>query len=465
MTVIQGYFKFRNVGQGLFYTGMIRDFNFVYDCGVENGTDKDSDLVISAAKKFRKEVDNYRSIHKLPVSKNPVLDLLVISHFDWDHISGLKELLTQFNVDTVIIPYVMPIKRLEVASRSFDKSGEHLIFLKDPVAYFDSYGVRNIVIIGGNRGNGHINNNNELVNKENNDNDEEPIKRDILIAIDELTNDQEVRDVYEELEGKDLPDRVNVFFKDSGVISIGYKWEFIFFNYDHTDEMVRKFEKMKSFEGGSLFDKEKLVRVLSSKKRKLIKREYSRILSSPDMGPNLKNDINNTSVILYHGPVESVSDSRVKGVQIQQKRALPLFEKVISHIKKKRKKALNSFYDFQRSHFHTTKVCTALRGTLLMGDISVQSDFKQIESYFNGKWTNISVMSVPHHGSKYNWFSDLLKVVKDGSSMWVVSAGTANKYAHPDPNFIEEIKNHYPEKRLFFNNELMEITILTLVIW
>jgi len=34
-------FTFQNVGQGLFYTGMIDSFNFVYDCGSENDVFRD----------------------------------------------------------------------------------------------------------------------------------------------------------------------------------------------------------------------------------------------------------------------------------------------------------------------------------------------------------------------------------------------------------------------------------------
>ncbi|MBU5219561.1 hypothetical protein KQI67_23155 [Bacillus albus] len=36
-TVIQSEFIFRSIGQGLFYTGKIKDFTFVYDCGTDSG--------------------------------------------------------------------------------------------------------------------------------------------------------------------------------------------------------------------------------------------------------------------------------------------------------------------------------------------------------------------------------------------------------------------------------------------
>lgn len=34
---ISSKFEFRNIGQGMFYTGQIADFKFVYDCGSISG--------------------------------------------------------------------------------------------------------------------------------------------------------------------------------------------------------------------------------------------------------------------------------------------------------------------------------------------------------------------------------------------------------------------------------------------
>ena len=38
-------FSFEPVGQGLFYTGKIGNFNMVYDCGEKNGPNKIIDLI------------------------------------------------------------------------------------------------------------------------------------------------------------------------------------------------------------------------------------------------------------------------------------------------------------------------------------------------------------------------------------------------------------------------------------
>ena len=68
-------FKLCNAGQGLFYIGEIdrskgEKFKFIYDCGGNN---------ISGA------INQH-------ITKGEVIDMLVISHFDDDHINGLPDL-------------------------------------------------------------------------------------------------------------------------------------------------------------------------------------------------------------------------------------------------------------------------------------------------------------------------------------------------------------------------------------
>ena len=76
-------FKLWPVGQGLFYSGTIKyennqNFNFVYDCG-------------SSSMNIDEIVDHYVETSLI----DKTLDMLVISHFDEDHISGIPKLLTE----------------------------------------------------------------------------------------------------------------------------------------------------------------------------------------------------------------------------------------------------------------------------------------------------------------------------------------------------------------------------------
>lgn len=81
-------FIFHPVGQGLFYTGRIGLFNFVYDCGSDTDT-----------RRLHRIIGNH-SEH------SGRIDLLIISHFHRDHINGIPELMRSNHVGKVIIPYI-----------------------------------------------------------------------------------------------------------------------------------------------------------------------------------------------------------------------------------------------------------------------------------------------------------------------------------------------------------------------
>ena len=78
---------FWNVGQGLFSSGKVsldnnKEFIWVYDCG----TSSSQKLLSSCISKMKREYPN------------EYIDLLAISHFDKDHISGIKELLKNYKI-------------------------------------------------------------------------------------------------------------------------------------------------------------------------------------------------------------------------------------------------------------------------------------------------------------------------------------------------------------------------------
>lgn len=73
-------FTYHNVGQGLFFEGRFQfedqEITIVYDCGAEKSYKSNLNSVIS----------------KFQISNNHI-DILVVSHFDFDHISGIRQLL------------------------------------------------------------------------------------------------------------------------------------------------------------------------------------------------------------------------------------------------------------------------------------------------------------------------------------------------------------------------------------
>lgn len=100
MIRIQQTFKAHPIGQGFFYTGRLRgghsEFNFVFDCG---------SLSYSV---LNDTIDRYRTIQTRDI------DLLIISHFDADHINGLKRLLEGRKVKKVVAPFIGLEQRISI---------------------------------------------------------------------------------------------------------------------------------------------------------------------------------------------------------------------------------------------------------------------------------------------------------------------------------------------------------------
>ena len=74
-------------------------FRFVYDCGSRNET------------ALEKEINNV-------FDENETIDLLFISHFDYDHVNGIKHLLNQCHVEAVALPYLEDCEKILFTAKS-----------------------------------------------------------------------------------------------------------------------------------------------------------------------------------------------------------------------------------------------------------------------------------------------------------------------------------------------------------
>ncbi|WP_189436882.1 hypothetical protein [Pseudovibrio japonicus] len=133
MQQIQFEYRFHPVGQGLFSSGQIFDertetpvFTWVYDCGSSTSIET-----------VKREIKNFRSFFKTTTAtEKPPIDLLVISHFDEDHINGIVELLRAFQVKTIFLPYIPFIERIQLMlTNSTSVSIRTASFLLNPVGF------------------------------------------------------------------------------------------------------------------------------------------------------------------------------------------------------------------------------------------------------------------------------------------------------------------------------------------
>lgn len=121
-------YNFHPVGQGLFASGAVYEhhqpswvFSWVYDCGSSSG------------KRFVE-----RELQRLVDTNAPRkrIDLLTLSHFDRDHISGVCDLLRQFAVDALLLPYMPLGQRLQIAfEEGIDPDDALTGFFVNPVAF------------------------------------------------------------------------------------------------------------------------------------------------------------------------------------------------------------------------------------------------------------------------------------------------------------------------------------------
>lgn len=105
---------FHPAGHGTFFTGRIQsdddsspDFVWVYDCGSRRRSH-----LRGLAEQFRNDLPDRR------------VDLMCVSHFDSDHVSGLEVFFASgFKVDTLVLPYAPPATRLLLAAEVVEEDG------------------------------------------------------------------------------------------------------------------------------------------------------------------------------------------------------------------------------------------------------------------------------------------------------------------------------------------------------
>lgn len=122
--------RFHPVGQGAFYTERFilpeRDLNVVYDCGTGSGKNE--------LKKIIKSVFPPTTIRKRKTKQK--IEFLFLSHFHFDHICGVADLLQQCEVQYVFLPLVSKfnvfLSLAQNAANTSDRFVERLIL--DPVA-------------------------------------------------------------------------------------------------------------------------------------------------------------------------------------------------------------------------------------------------------------------------------------------------------------------------------------------
>ncbi len=116
---------FHPVGQGAYYSErhISNNINIVYDCGTEYKNRNNKGI---------------KSVVHQSFSKDEVIDILFISHFDFDHISLIDELMnTVKEVKNVVIP-LLSFKQVNLLSNLYEALQAHNLveLVKNPLGFF-----------------------------------------------------------------------------------------------------------------------------------------------------------------------------------------------------------------------------------------------------------------------------------------------------------------------------------------
>jgi beta-lactamase superfamily II metal-dependent hydrolase len=265
-------FTFHNVGQGLFYSGRIDDFNFVYDCGSANN--------LIPSKSLKDGIDDYY-IRNKPKQIN----LLVLSHFDNDHINGIQYLFSKISkIDSVIIPYLNPLQRLFYVASQYKSFNDSYSLILDPIKYFNDKNVNKIYLLPeGTASNGFISNFND---------DNLP-----NLFFPEIDNSRS-NVIY-----KENPDWLN--YQNISIINqcksgrkANYYWEFYFYNPHFTVSNLAIFEKYLKLAFNDKTYPQIINDILSDN---IIAAKLSGVYA--DFCKEIKIKINDTSILMYHAPI------------------------------------------------------------------------------------------------------------------------------------------------------------------
>jgi hypothetical protein len=403
MTHIQFLYQFHAVGQGLFASGHLHDyqsnrqFHWVFDCGTS-----------SRRAYVQREISRFR-----PHLNGEPIGLFCLSHFDEDHINGARELLSQQRVEVLVMPYFPLVERIQIAFATPGLSDDYLRFLVDPAGYmFTAAGdnLGEVILIGGGGGPPEEGDESVPANAPDNPDDRwnfnspdtklpEPPAGEDIHGVSDPGSWRAVR-VY----GHQKP------------FTVGGAWEFVFFNEKIPDAKATDLRKdvaeiiKKHWRSDGSFDGTGLLREL--------KPLYVRKFGSSGLAQN------RISLVTYSGPIKT---PRARSLQLCGS-LLPvgIEAPLVS--------------DWCRWWHHEIKRLKVSIG--YFGDFPLTSPdrVRDVRRHFGRwRWNRLQVVQVPHHGSSHSWYEGASGEFQHEAS--VISSARHSAH-HPSQSVLDDLATH-----------------------
>jgi len=400
--LVYSHWCFFKAGQGCFYSGQVmtrksRPYTFVYDCGSQ------SPAIL------KKEIRDFKTyLNRRP---DGIIDLLVLSHLDADHINQVDYLLKDCACKTVVLPYLVPAERLFLYfSIGFDDATDddtYREFVTDPAAFLIVRGAERVIFITGNDENGTLNP--EIPGPGfpvDENKSREQFEEGDLFAEDILLTEDDQADADEQLAFQQANPKKVEFRKANGGIRAGEYWEFFFYQIAQTPASILDFRDQLIHRFGVTFDRGHM----SVESLKDIFKQQAKVDQLKKIFKSLFKETNSTGLIVLHGPI-------------------------------------NQYHSRFASNGSSTPepVCY----TMLSGDTDMNHHYP---AYINYRVPFVRVFQVPHHGSAKNWDEAKLADLEDCNM--VINYGTTNGYGHPGPSVRAAVLALYPMWTLRENTEL-----------
>lgn len=334
--------------------------------------------------------------------KGTHLNMLVISHFDSDHVDGLSELTKRISrIDFVVMPYMTVEERVLLACMDENRAIVYRQFLSNPMQFFDQRGVEVDKYVF-------------LTHTDDDGGENADFPPGIPDSPTEewlfKYEDKETRQEFINAYSLTNESKYHICFDQWKHYALG-AWIFEFY--------VRKVDKSRLREFGYAIN-------AVIKKRNL--HDVIDILSNHQAIAEIRSAYdecidsvrNNTSVVMLHYPYHPNTKEYSLHTRIFNK-----------------KLGMNHGWLFSigRPIFYSLHRQTTA-ATLLLGDIDLHSDWDEIQQRFRGKLKYIRCALVPHHGAITSWNERVLDEIDDEDVLWVVSHGIDSQYGHPNNEVI-----------------------------
>lgn len=379
---------FHPVGQGAFYSERHENYNIVYDCGT---------CYFNRGKKSIKKVveKNFN---------NKIIDILFISHFDYDHVSLIEHLKKSVKkIRFVVMPLLHDDEEKILLCNIFKALEEKALvtLVENPKEFF---GAETRII-------------SVQVYKEKEE--EEIISEEEKVVNIELSN---VSNVIGIEQNQEIPSGTPITIENYS------DWVFIPFNYKYEDRSKEFLDKLESDDIKKL--KRRSKHIFDSEFRNKIKKTYKKV----------SGNINENTMFLYSGPYKKDSQ-HYKGLDWTFKH---LKESSFNYFLNTPSLPLSkcSFFDRCKCHFLEDFLpCLYRVACLYTGDGDLNK--ADMEKIYKEYWNLIGIIQIPHHGSLKSFNKNILK---DQYFLCPISVGKNNSYGHPSTEVINEILLHrsYP---------------------